>query len=241
MSWLGRELSAFWQVLRDAPRLFWLAPLAVALVMVPEFVQHVAEIRLGMFESKAAFQAHAMDAARWYFGYAKLTGLPLAVLFCARFWANRERGQRWWSFAGIAWKPLALGFLVQVVCSVPGMFGLDLPQQVSLAIGLVLTIISLPGLVLIVAGLLGDRGLSLQDAYVRGWGKAVRILVYIGPVWFALQMLHEWDHHAALGSAPALVWSLMVWDTAVVGMMAALAGTGLHHGYIGPRINPQEG
>ena len=37
--------------------LFWLAPAVMGLVVIPEFLQHVVEIRLGMFDSREAFDA----------------------------------------------------------------------------------------------------------------------------------------------------------------------------------------
>lgn len=241
MSGLARELRGFGLTLRDTIRVFRLAPLALLLVIVPEFVQHVVEIKLGMFASKAAFNAHAMDAVRWNFGTAKLAGLPLAILFVARFWVNRAKGVRWWSLAGVAWRPLALGFLVQIVCALPGMLAMSWGIKANLAIGFLMTLVSLPGLVLMVAGLLGDASLGLGEAYTRGWGKALRIVLTIGPVWLGLQMLHEWDHTVALGQPLAFVWALMAWDSLVVGLMAALAGTGFHHAYVGPQgINLRE-
>lgn len=63
------------------------APAIVALIVVPEFAQHVAEIQLGMFESKEAFKALSNDPTRWAFGYVKVAGVVLATLATARFWA----------------------------------------------------------------------------------------------------------------------------------------------------------
>lgn len=241
MSPFVRELKGLVQCLRDAARIFVLAPFALLLGIVPQFVQHGVEIRLGMFASKAAFSAYAMDPARLMAGQFKLAGLTLAVVCIARFWANRARGARGWSFSGIAWQPLALGLLVQVVCSLPAMLGLSFGPAGDFAVGGVLTLLSLPGLVLMVAGLLGDRGFGLGEAYRRGWTKALRLALYLVPVWLVLQTLHEANHALASGRPMALVWALMGWDALVVGAMAAFAGTGLHHAYVGPRINAQEG
>ena len=66
-----------------------------------------------------------------------------------------------------------------------------------------------------------------------GLFKALRILLHIGPVWLLLQVLHRADHIAALDRPIWLVWLLMVLDALVVGQMASLAATGLHHGYRG--------
>lgn len=66
----------------------WVAPGLVALAVVPEFMQHVAEIRLGMFESLADARALAIDPTHWAFGYVKLAGFGLAILLLARLWAT---------------------------------------------------------------------------------------------------------------------------------------------------------
>ena len=89
--------------------LVWKAPLVLALVVVPEFLQHVAEIQLGMFDSKARAIAVANDPTRWAFGYAKIAGLVLAFFAAARFWAARERGVKWYQLSDIVWSRFALG------------------------------------------------------------------------------------------------------------------------------------
>ncbi|MBT0667670.1 hypothetical protein HT136_04745 [Novosphingobium profundi] len=244
MSALLREFRGFLLNLRDGLRVFALAPFAPFLAIVPEFAQHAIEIRLGLFADLQGFRAHQMDALRTSAGSIKLLGLSLAVLFVARFWANRERGVPGWSLAGIAWRPLALGLLVQVLCSLPGVLaqalGSPLAPGANVALGAIMALVSLPGLVLMVAGALGDASLGLREAYRRGWGKALRIALYAGPAWIALQYVHEANHHLALGQSMPRVWGLMAFDSFVVGLMAALGGTGLHHGYGPPRINPKE-
>ncbi len=234
MTGFAREVRGFLRSVGDGLRIFALAPLVPLLAIVPEFGQHVIEVRLGMFASASAFKDHAFDPLRWQFASVKLVGLALAVFFAARFWANRDSGARGWSLAGIAWRPLALGLLVQVLCAVPGMLPLSLGTQVRLATGFVVMLASLPGVVLMIAGLLGDAQMGLREAYVRGWSKALRIALYVGPVWLALQLLHEWNHSIAFGRPAEMVWALMAWDSVLVGAMAMLAGTGCHHGYVGP-------
>lgn len=78
-------LSRFALSIRDGFALFWLAPLIAALIVVPEFVQHIAEIRIGMFESKEAFTALADDPRRMFWGFLKIAGFLLAILATIRF------------------------------------------------------------------------------------------------------------------------------------------------------------
>lgn len=230
-----RGLASLWLgVLRDAARLFWLAPLIPLLAMVPEFAQHAWEVTAGMFAGKAAFNAHAMDAVRWQFGAVKIAGLWLALLAAARFWAARREGQAFFDRRAVAWKPLGIALLLNLLATgVVFAIGSAVSPQVKSILDIVLTIATLPLLPLLVAPLLGIADFTLKRAYTAGWWVALRIALVVA-AWFApLQLLHRWDHTWALGQPDPIVWALMVWDTLVVGLMASVMGTGLHHGFVG--------
>lgn len=231
MSRLTREIARVGGTLRDSLYLWRIAPLIPLIAMLPEGLQHALEIRLGMFASHEAFAAHAEDAVRLQIGSVKAACLALAILLGARFWANRAAGQRSWSLAGIGWKQVCLGFLVQILVSMPSLLDLPFSPVARATLGMALALASLPGLVLIVGGLIGDRESGLLSIYRNGWTKALRILLHVGPLWLLLQTLHRTDHIAAMERPQWLVWGLMAWDAMVVGQMAALAATGLHHGY----------
>ncbi len=62
-------------------------PLVLAIAVVPEFLQHIMEIHLGMFVSIEQFRALANDQLRWGCGYAKVAGFVIAILAVARFWS----------------------------------------------------------------------------------------------------------------------------------------------------------
>ncbi len=66
------------------------APLILGIAVLPELMQHVAEIHLGMFDSAGRFRALANDPLRWGFGYVKLVGFMIAMLAVARFWSVRS-------------------------------------------------------------------------------------------------------------------------------------------------------
>ena len=63
-----------------------------------------------------------------------------------------------------------------------------------------------------------------------GHFAAVRVLAFAAMVWIPLQYLHGKNHDWAFGSPDALVWLLMIFDSIVVGLIATLAGTAIHHG-----------
>jgi hypothetical protein len=224
--WLG--------VIRDAARLFWLAPLIPLIAILPEFVQHVWEVNAGMFASKAAFNALAMDPMRWQFGYFKIAGLVLAMLAAARFWAARRSGQRFFDPQAVAWKAFGLALLINIIVTgLTYLAGQAVPAQFKQATDLALVVVTLPLLPLLVAPLLGISDFTLRRAYTAGWWIALRTAVVVAAWYASLQWLHGFDHKLAMGQPDALVWALMVWDSLVVGLMACVMGTGLHHGFVG--------
>ena len=95
-------LSAIGDYLTRSVSLFWIGPAVVALVVVPEFAQHVAEIHIGMFDSAAAAKLAGNDPLRWAFGYAKIAGLVLTFIASARFWWCRAYGGRWYDIRRLA-------------------------------------------------------------------------------------------------------------------------------------------
>lgn len=212
--------------------LLWKAPLVLALVVVPEFLQHVAEIRLGMFDSKAQAIAVANDPIRWAFGYAKIAGLVLTFLAAARFWWAREHGGRWWDLRTIAWGRFALGFLLfGLLPVVPGLFVAQLGKTTADAAGLVLTIALLPALFLLLAGLFGDVTTSVRAMWRRSWPWAVLTALLLVLAFMPAQWLHGMNHKWAFGAHSAIVWALMIFDSLLVGLLAGLTGTAFYLGY----------
>lgn len=228
-------LVGLWlNVLRDAVWLFRLAPLIPLIAILPEFVQHVWEVNAGMFASKAAFNAHAMDAMRWQLGYFKIAGLVVAICAATRFWAARHAGQRFFDARAVAWNPFLFAFALNVVATaLIYAAGQTVPLQFKQAFDLVLGLVTLPLLPLIVAPLLGISDFTLKRAFTVGWWIALRTALIIAAGYVPLQWLHGFNHTAALGQPDLLVWLLMVWDSLVVGLMASVMGTGLHHGFVG--------
>jgi len=191
-------------------------------------------VNAGMFASKAAFNAHAMDPERWQFGYFKIAGLVLSILAAARFWAARRAGQSFFDPHAIAWKAFGVALLINgAATALTYLAGQAVPAQFKQATDLALMVVTLPLLPLLVAPLLGMGDFTLRRAYTAGWWIALRTALVVA-AWFApLQWLHGFNHKLAMGQPDALVWALMVWDSLVVGLMACVMGTGLHHGFTG--------
>lgn len=214
--------------------LFWLAPAVMALVVIPEFIQHVVEVRLGMFDSRAAFAALAMDPTRMAFGYVKIAGLVLAMLAVARFWWTRRAGRPWYDPRGIAWRRLAIGFvLFMLLPAIPGLFEARIGEPAAMAIGVAMSIMLLPALFQMLAGLFGDRDTSVGDMWRRSWLWALLTLALVALAFAPAAWLHQMNHRWALGAADGIVWALMIFDSLLVGLLAGLTGTAVYLGYAG--------
>lgn len=222
----------FVAVIRDGFRIWHLAPLIPALVVVPEFIQHVAEITIGMFDSRDAARALSDDPRRMVFGYTKVAGLVLAILAAARFWGAQATGERWWDLRRVRWVPLliALGLMMAVGIPETVLDG-QVPEAILQAGSIVLTLLTLPLIVLLVAALAGDSEVTLRSAFRTGWLPALRMVIFAVALWVPLQWLHGKNHDWAMGQSDALVWGLMIFDSLVVGLLAMMAGTAFHHGY----------
>jgi len=231
-------------VFRDAFRVWWLAPVIPLIAIVPEFVQHVVEIKLGMFTSREIAREVGNGSTRWAFGYAKLTGYLIAILLSAHFWGARREGLRWYDPRGVAWKVFGIAVVLFVGTSLLGWGigkALDLEGTTAGQVFEIdFSIATLPVSVLLVAGLVGDRRATIGSVYRHGWMQALRIVLYSASVLVPLMALHSLDHKLAMGAQPALVWLLMVWDSLVVGLLATAWGTAIGHGYRPLDVDPEE-
>lgn len=238
-------LAAAFAAVRDQYRfglgLFVAAPLAIALVVVPEFIQHVVEIRIGMFDSRALAHALSADPTRWAFGYAKLAGLVLAFLACARaVWCGMEGG-RWYDLRDVAWLRFGAGLALFVLI---GSLAMPLegriPPGAMIALNLVLSIVSIPFLFIALAGWFGDRTSAWRPILTRCWPAVALLLLLLVTGYGPAFAIHALDHRFALGRPAAIVWALMLWDALVVGALAALVGAGFAVSYraVRRRVGP---
>jgi hypothetical protein len=211
--------------------LFWIAPLIPALVVIPEFLQHIVEIRLGMFESGDAFSASADAPVRWAFGYAKIAGLILATLAAARFWGGHDEGQCWWDWRAITWTTFFLGLLAFGIGALPELLKGRLSATEFEVVAWTLSIATLPSFLMMMAGLTGDRVTSLKAMWVRGWGWLAFIAVMVALAFVPASWLHQMNHHWVMGASNPVLWLFAIGDSIVVGLMATLTGTALGLGY----------
>lgn len=225
-------LFALGDYLTRSVKLFWIGPTVVALVVLPEFAQHVAEIHLGMFDSLAIGRSLANDPLRWAFGYAKIAGLVLTFVAAARFWWCHIHGGRWYDIRRLAWLRLVIGFLLfMAIGSVGELVALAMGTKAPVAVSILFSLLSLPFLFVMLAGLFGDRATQMKALVAKSWPWLL-LLALLLPLLFApLSWLHGMNHKWALGAPDAMVWALMIFDSLVVGLMASSVGAALFVAY----------
>jgi hypothetical protein len=234
-----RILSApvvLWRLLFDTYRrggtMFVVAPLIVALIVVPEALQHVVEILIGLFRSHADAVRLSGDPRRMAFGYVKIAGLVVAMLATARFWhvgsvrrtllippRDVLRLLLW-----IAGTMLMIEGLMRAGAAVGS-------APLALAIDVVSTVLQLIATVMIVAALLGDRAMTVHRAVAISWRVVPVLLVLLVAAFGPSFLLHGLTHKIAIGAAAALVWVVMAIDALIVGLLAALTGSALYVSY----------
>lgn len=215
---VGRQLR---ELYRRGFALFLLAPMIIAIVAVPEFVQHWFEIRSGMFESVERARALANDPQRWAFGYAKLAGLLIAMFAAARFWSTQVRGGRWWDVREIEWLRLAVA--IALFALLPALADL-LHGPVYWIAYTALSTAVLPLVFVILGALFGARRPGLVESLQSGWRWLPLLVLLLVAAYLPPMAAHYGLHHVARGLATPLVWALMTLDSLVVGLIAAFTG-----------------
>lgn len=226
MSRVAAFFRTYPQIAAGGVALMRAAPAIALLAAVPEFLQHIVEIQLGMFASPAAFKALAADPLRMQFGAVKLIGFTAALFAAALFFANRITPWRRISreTRPRLWLALALN-LATIAAAV------WIPQLQAPVPQAIVSLATAPLLIYFAGALFGDRTMDLRAAYTRGWLILARMAAFILPFFVGGQLLHRFNHTLALGQPPAVVWVLMAWDALWLAVMACWVGAALGLGY----------
>jgi hypothetical protein len=231
VTWLIAAARNLVDLYRRGFLMFAVALPVLMLVMLPEMLQHIAEIHLGMFESREAFRAAGANPLRMGFGIVKVAGLALTFLAAARFWWARDHGGRWWKLGEIRWGAFLAWLILFFVIPLPAL-ALDgrAPAWLLLTANLLLSIASLPLLIAALAALFGQR-LPIGKAYRTSWRHLPLLILLLAAAFVPAQFLHQQNHLWALGQPLPIVVALMIFDTLVVGFLAGATGTALYLGY----------
>jgi hypothetical protein len=195
-----------------------------------------------MFASHEAAASLKNDQVRWVFGYLKIFGFVLAILASARFWWCRANGGIWHDVLSVNWKMFFIGIVGFVLIGVSSLpFENLMPRALFAITNVIISIASLPFIFVMLAGLFGDSSAGIAHILRKSWPCIIllALLLFIG---FApWQWLHGMNHQWAIGSHSAVVWTLMIFDSLVVGLMASLLGSGIAVSYMAFRMSGPKG
>ncbi|MGQ0588243.1 MAG: hypothetical protein ACT4N8_01755 [Sphingosinicella sp.] len=232
---VGAQIVDAW---RRGVSLAWLAPAIFALIVLPEFAQHVWEIRIGLHDANPVMPTDAEASIFWLFAYAKVTGLVLGMLLAFRFWMQGASLARSVRFRTVDFIRIAIGLAVFALLD----YGTRNGQAAFEALGLSReaaapadifsdTLLFVPQVLILpwfLAALGSEDGMTLgrsARAGVRGFARLVIVTVTaVGPP----MLVHLWLHELARGAAPAPLWALMSVDSLVVGLLGTLAGSAFY-------------
>lgn len=223
-------------VYRDSLRFVVALPLLAAVPFAAEMIQHVAEVRAGMFTSYAGAEAAAADPGRELFGFIKVLSLFLITYPVIRFLGSGDDRRQ----AVTVTRTSALLFGAVLLFSLATMA----LQRVG---GPLLAQVIANERWLIAAGLAGLLGLMLLETYLAAWkagaalgnprltaGRSVgimhpRVLRSFGftlAMMTPLMIIHYALNFAAIGAAPAAMWTILAIDSAVAASLGiVLAAT----------------
>jgi hypothetical protein len=207
------------------------APPVLAIAVVPEFLQHIAEIHLGMFVSIEQFRALANDPLRWGFGYAKVAGFVIAILAVARFWSVGSM-RRTLRVPPMTIVRVVAGLVVGLAAAWPFMWlgKQGLSPAINVPLQIVSTVIQGGFWIYVVGALIEDPLVTPRRAMTSLLPAAIVLSVLAAVAFGPAQALHMANHKLAMGQPLAIVWALMAFDALWVGLFAALVGSALFVG-----------
>ena len=216
---------------RTSWRFSWAFPVLIAVPVVVEMIQHIIEIRHGMYVDRAGALAAESDSLRLGWGLFKVLALTGVTYWMARFMAGLDRG-RVASLEPLPARLFAMVLLFQAVATALSMWGGNflrasgVPDAAMMPLGIGYTVALLFLGVLLepwkVASALGNPAI--------GWSRSIGMVAPILPwslaftlsMMLPLMVVHYLAAGLAVGSPPMMVWVLMIADALLVGYLAAI-------------------
>jgi hypothetical protein len=226
-------LREFGRVYTGAWRYMLACPLLFAVPVAAEFIQHVVEMRIGMYGSWEAAQAVEADGARMAWGVVKTLSLTLAGFWLARFLllpGGAEAARRW--------DPRAAGLyfwvmLFSLATTALTLWGGDMLRAAGLgaaatpATGIFMALTIVLGVMLApwkVGAALGNPAMGFLRSFRlvgwRAWWGVIFLLLTVLP----LMIVHYAFLPATILAGGAWKWVLLAIDALVVGGLAAVIG-----------------
>lgn len=210
----------------DGVRSMIALPLLFALLVGFEFVQHVAEVRIGFFNSAAAAHSFSNDSSRMTLGWLKMISVYVGGFFVIRYLVRCRAGKPVAAIRVAAQRYIP--YVVYSLClSALIFYGPSLaPQGNGSSIRAMVALIQIglePLLILwiVSAATDGRTGGPVKSAKASWpwyiWGL---MLFFVGRL--PVNALHQLLNHAAIGSRGAVLWMLLGADAICVGLIISV-------------------
>lgn len=216
-------------------------PLA-CLPIVFEGLQHIAEVKIGMFAGEGGDNiTDNGKAIRLFFGSLKVFSIIAVTVFIARFYVHGQSVRRALQFSASAKKAVMVGCLfmaaalVAVFYAGPALLRFITPDISETRATLI------PLLVLFLAGFPLQSKMNgwmarifddapLSEAQNKSLNKTMKggFNVVIIAAFLPLMALHYFLNIQAMGGTAAQLWGLLTIDSVVVGLLACLLGSALY-------------
>lgn len=213
---------------RSSARVAIERPLLFALPLITEFLQHVVEYRVGMFDNIAAMEATGAHPARMAFGELKVLSLLVITYWVIRQLGNMD-GARLRVLGERSSLLLFLGVMVwSMLSGLPQLYGgmvlgPYLPEKalIWLGVGYFLTFTALDLYLAVwkVGAALGNRALGIRASFRIMHGNFWWSLGFFVAMFLPLMIVHYALNGLAVGKATGLLWAMLTVDAAVVGYL----------------------
>ncbi len=226
MTWVRRFFADLLGAYTDGVRFARGLPLLFAVMVLWEFGQHVLEVRIGFFDSIETSRAVSLDGSRMILGWIKMILVYAIGFFAIRFFvlADRERTLRVPASIFRAYLPYVLYSLAMfsLIMYAPFIVGAQSATTFRMVVSLVQLAVE-PLLMLWIVS-------AATDGPVRNPIRSVicmgRFFFWAFALFFAgripINAAHGLLNRYAVGQPPALLWTMLVGDAVVVGLLAGV-------------------
>jgi len=206
-------------------------PLLFAVPVAVEFIQHVIEMRIGMYDSIAAAQAVEANGARLGWGVVKTLALFLAGYWVARFLVLPGGAADARRFDPVAARLFAWVLLFGLAVTLVSLWGGDAMHAAGLgaytmAAGVAFSLASFVLTILLAPWKIGAALGNAELGFVRsiglvGWGVWWGLILAILAL-LPLMIVHYAFAFLAMGAPQPAAWAILAVDSLLVGYLAAV-------------------
>jgi hypothetical protein len=226
MMWVKRFFGDLIGAHVDGARVMLALPWLFAVVVLWEFAQHVVEIRIGFFTDAETSKAVGLDGSRMMFGWVKMALVYVGGFFAIRYLVLGDARQAMRPSAAtvarylpyIAYSLVLFVLIFYAASFVPK----DRINAFRTVVGLT-QVASEPLLMLWIVSAATDGSVTgpLRSARLTGWMYLWALpLFFIGRI--PINAAHQLLNRMAIGQPSGLVWTMMIVDALVVGLLVAI-------------------